>query len=115
MSSTSLSVWPSPIGLAPQRQFAWVPQAPYVKPQGGNGSQDARSDKKYVRGQDRNRETTGGRGKYSRGTNPNDAKHLTIALTKILGGTERFGRTNIRPPWAEILGGTIPNEQPQRG
>jgi len=49
-----------------QGQFVWVPQAPYVKPQGGNG-QPTRNDRRQGRVQDRSRDTSSGRDKYSRG------------------------------------------------
>jgi hypothetical protein len=63
-----------PSGQFPQQQgqYVWVPQAPYVKPPGVNGSQSSRFEKnslvhgfKYARGHDQNRE--GYRGKYARG------------------------------------------------
>ena len=48
-------------------------------------------------------------------TSLTDAKHLMIAPTKLLGGTNLLGGTEIRPTRAELLGGTIPNEQAPKG
>ena len=49
-----------------QGHFVWVPQAPYVKPQGGNGP-PPRFNKRKGRIQEHSRHTTSGRDKYSRG------------------------------------------------
>ena len=62
-------------------QFVWVPQSPYVKPPGGNGSQGAHGTAnpraiKFSKGYDRNRETGRDRSQVSRGDKSDKRKFI---------------------------------------